>query len=74
MPGQHDMHKHQIAVKFPHRVWRQIEKAAEKKDMTPGEYIRYVVTEAVDSVELMPNDIRLIADRIEEALKKGKMV
>ena len=42
--------------------------------MTPGEYIRYVVTEAVDSVELMPNDIRLIADRIEEALKKGKMV
>ena len=25
MAGQHKLHNHQIAVKFPHQVWRQIE-------------------------------------------------
>ncbi len=74
MPGQHDTHKHQIAVKFPHRVWRQIEKSAAKKDMTPGEYIRYVVTNEVDAVRLTADDSRLIAERISEAEKKGRMV
>ena len=25
MAGQHNLHNHQIAIKFPHPVWRQIE-------------------------------------------------
>ena len=74
MAGKHDIHKHQIAVKFPHRVWRQIEKAAEPKAMTPGEYIRFVVGNEVDSIPLTSEDARIIADRIAEAEQKGKMV
>ncbi len=30
MAGQHNLHNHQIALKFPHQVWRQIEIDAEK--------------------------------------------
>ncbi len=74
MSNQHDLQKHQIAVKFHHRVWRQIEIAATARQMKPGEYIRFVVSEAVDSVELTPDDAQLIADRIREAHEKGKMV
>lgn len=74
MAGQHDTHKHQIAVKFPHRVWRQIEKAAATKDMTPGEYIRFVVGREVDAIPLTAEDAQIIATRIAEAEKKGKMI
>lgn len=74
MAGQHDTHKHQIAVKFPHRIWRQIEKAAEPKDMTPGEYIRFVVGNEVDSIPLTAEDAQIIADRIASAEQKGRMV
>lgn len=74
MAGQHDTHKHQIAVKFHHRVWRQIEKAAESKGMSPGEYIRFVVGREVDAIPLTAEDAQIIADRIADAEKKGKMV
>lgn len=74
MPSQHDTSKHQIAVKFPHQVWRQIEKAAEGHTMKPGEYIRWVISREVEAIELTPEDAQLIADRIREAKEKGTMV
>lgn len=74
MPSQHDPSKHQIAVKFPHRVWRQIEKSADVHAMTPSQYIRWVVTSDVEAVELTPEDAQLIADRIKAAKAKGGMV
>lgn len=74
MPSQHDLHKHQIAIKFPHRVWRQIEIAAEGQQMSPSEYIRYNVTRDVDSIPLTAKDARIIAERIAKAEEKGKMV
>jgi len=43
MGGVHDKGKHQIAIKFPHRLFRQIEKAAAAHDWTAGEYIRNVI-------------------------------
>lgn len=74
MSSQHDLHKHQIAVKFPHRIWRQIEIAASARQMVPGEFIRFVVSEKVDNVELTAADAQLIADRIRDAQQKGRMV
>lgn len=74
MPSMHDPSKHQIAVKFPHRVWRQIEIAAKTHSMTPGEYIRWVVGREVDAIELTAEDAQLIADRIRAAKAKGGMV
>ena len=74
MAGQHDTDKHQISVKFHHRVWRQIEKAAALKGMTPGEYIRFVVGREVDAIPLTAEDAQIIADRIAAAEKKGQMV
>lgn len=74
MSGQHDRHMHQIAVKFHHKTWRQIEKEAEEHKMTPGQYIRFVVSEEVANTPLTAEDAQLIADRIKEAEMKGKMV
>lgn len=74
MSSQHDKRKHQIAVKIPHRVWRQIEKAAENHKMKPSQFIRWVLTEEVDSIELTAKDAMIIARRIREAEKKGRMV
>lgn len=74
MSSQHDRKKHQIAVKFSHRVWRQIEIAAELREMTPGQYIRWVVTESVDNIELTSEDAELIAERIRKAEIEGRMV
>ena len=74
MAGQHDLHKHQIAVKFPHRIWRQIELMAEARQMTPSEYIRFTVSSNVDAQTLTAEDAQLIADRIKLAEQKGKMV
>lgn len=74
MSGQHDLHKHQIAVKFHHRVWRQIEKSARLHRMKPGEYIRWVVADRVDAVRLTARDAQIIADRIATAEGRGKMV
>lgn len=74
MANQHDLSKHQIAVKFPHSVWRQIEIAAAERKMTPGEYIRWVVGREVDAVELTPEDAQLIADRIKAAKSAGRMI
>lgn len=74
MAGVHDTDKHQISVKFHHRIWRQIEKGAEDRHMTPGEYIRWVVSQNVESVTLSAADAQIIANRIAEAEAKGKMV
>lgn len=74
MPSQHDLQKHQIAVKFPHHTWRQVEIAASQRQMSPSEYIRHVVTEKVNAVELTAEDAQIIADRIREAREKGKMI
>lgn len=74
MPSRHDRHKHQIAVKIPHRIWRQIEIAAMDRRMTASEYIRHVVAEAVDSIPLTAEDAQIIAQRIAEAERKGRMV
>ena len=74
MAGQHNLHNHQIAVKFPHQIWRQIEIDSAKREMTPGEYIRWVTSRAVESIPLSADDAQIIADRIKEAEQKGKMV
>ena len=74
MPSKHDIHMHQIAVKFHHKTWRQIEKEAEERKMTPGQYIRFVVSEEVAAVDLTAEDAQLIADRIKDAEQKGRMV
>lgn len=74
MAGQHDPSKHQIAVKFPHQVWRQIELAANERKMTPGEYIRWVVGREVEAIELSPEDAQLIANRIKAAKEAGRMM
>ena len=74
MANQHKLSNHQIAVKFPHQVWRRIEKAARANGMTPGQYIRLVVGREVELIDLTPEDAQLIADRIKEAHKRGKMV
>ena len=74
MAGVHDTDKHQISVKFHHRVWRQIEKGADERHMKPGEYIRWVVTQNVESTPLSAADAQIIANRIAEAEAKGKMV
>ena len=74
MSNQHDLSKHQIAVKFPHHVWRQIEIAASERRMKPGEYIRWVVGRNVEAVELTPQDAQLIADRIAQAKKLRRMI
>lgn len=74
MANQHKLSNHQIAVKFPHQVWRQIELSAHDHKMSPGEYIRWVVGREVEAVELSPEDALLIATRIKTAKEKGKMV
>lgn len=74
MPSQHDLHNHQIAVKFPHPVWRQIEKCAEESEMTPGQYIRDVVTLRVADVPLTADDARIIQERLAAAEREGRMV
>ncbi len=74
MASQHDKKKHQIAVKFSHPVWRQIEKAADIHRMTPGQFIRWEITERVHSVELTSKDALIIARRIRRAEKEGRMV
>ena len=74
MPGQHDKKKHQIAVKFPHPVWRQVEKAAAAENgKDPSQFIRDVVTLRVANVELDANDAQIIADRIAAAEREGRM-
>ena len=73
MPSQHDLHKHQIAVKFPHKVWRQIEKRAESANLTPGQFIRDVITLRVASEPLTAADAALIAERIAQAEETGRM-
>ncbi len=72
MPRQHDQEKHQISVKFLHPIWRQIEKAAEERKMKPGEFVRWVVTREVESVELTEEDAQLVLERIKQAKSKGK--
>lgn len=74
MASQHDRKKHQIAVKFSHPVWRRIEIAAERHKMTPGQFIRWNMTEIVDSIELTAKDALIIAQRIRKAEKEGRMV
>lgn len=74
MSNQHDLGKHQIAIKFPHRVWRQIEIAANDHKMKPGEYIRWVVGREVDAIDLTAEDAQIIADRIKTAKERGRMV
>ena len=74
MANHHDRKKHQIAIKFSHRVWRQIEIAAEQRKMTPGQFIRWLVTEGVDSIELNSEDAEIIAERIRRAELQGRMV
>lgn len=74
MAGVHDTDKHQISIKFHHRIWRQIQKAAEAHQMTPGEYIRWVIVRETEKVKLTAEDARIIAERIAEAEAKGKMV
>lgn len=73
MSGHHDLKKHQISIKFPHQVWRQVEKAASQENKAPGVYIRDIITLRVAEIPLTSQDARMIADRIEEAEKKGKM-
>ena len=73
MPSQHDLHKHQIAVKFPHPVWRQIEKCAKRQNKTPSEFIRDELTLAVANTPLTAEDAQLIADRIKLAKETGRM-
>lgn len=74
MAGQHSLSNHQITIKFPHPIWRQIELEAADHHMTEGEYIRWKTTQAVESRELTPEDAMIIASRIAEAHEKGKMV
>lgn len=74
MASQHDKKKHQIAVKLPHRIWRQVEIAAEQRKMTPGQFIRWVVSESVDKIELTSEDAEIIAERIRKAEIEGRMV
>lgn len=74
MPGKHDLNKHQIAVKFTHQVWRQIEKAAAaEKGKTPGEFIRDQITLVVGNIELTSEDLMLIASRVKAAESEGRM-
>ena len=74
MPGQHSLKNHQIAVKFSHQVWRQIEKAAAADHgKEPGVYIRDVVTVAVGNIELTAEDAEIIASRLRAAEKEGRM-
>lgn len=73
MPSQHDLHKHQIAVKFPHPVWRQIEKCAEQQNKSPGVFIRDELTLKVANTPLSAEDAQIIADRIKKAQQEGRM-
>ena len=73
MPSQHDLHKHQIAVKFSHQVWRKIEKCAERQHKTPSEFIRAEITRTVADSPLSVEDAQLIADRIKLAKQNGRM-
>jgi hypothetical protein len=73
MPNQHDPHNHQIAIKFPHPVWRQIEICAEAQHKTPGVYIRDELTLHVANTPLTAEDAQIIADRIKTAQKTGKL-
>lgn len=73
MPSQHDPHNHQIAVKFPHPVWRQIEKCAEAQHKSPGVFIRDELTLKVANTPLTAEDAQLIADRIKKAQETGRM-
>lgn len=73
MPNQHNLHNHQIAVKFPHPVWRQIEKRADESRLTPGQYIRDVVTLQVADVPLTAADAKIIAERLAAAEHAGRM-
>lgn len=73
MSGQHNLHNHQISVKFPHPVWRQIEKCAEEQHKSPGVFIRDELTLKVANTPLSAEDAQLIADRIKMAQKAGRM-
>ena len=74
MPNQHDLSKHQLAVKFPHHMWRQIEIASQERKMKPGEFVRWVVGREVEAIELTAEDAQIIADRIKAAVQSGRMV
>lgn len=74
MSGQHDLHNHQIAIKWSHYSWRKIEKKSAEHKMKVSEFIRWCVEEKISSVQLTAEDAQLIADRIKNAQQKGKMV
>lgn len=74
MSNQHDLSKHQISIKFPHEMWRQIEKAAADRKMSPGEYIRDAVYREVKTVELTAEDLAMIDGRVKKAKKNGRML
>lgn len=42
--------------------------------MKPSEYIRFVVGNEVDSIPLTSEDAQIIANRIADAERKGRMV
>lgn len=74
MAGQHDLHNHQISVKYPQATWRRIEIDAAAHGMKPGEYIRWVTSERVANIPLSADDAQIVADRIRQAEALGKMV
>lgn len=64
MAGVHDKENHQIAIKFPQELFRKIEiKAAERK-MSPGQYIRFELSESLLRMKLSDADLKLVAERI----------
>lgn len=63
-PNVHSVYKHCFAVQIPEPLYRQIEKLADKENVTVTEYIVRLVREAAAKVELTAEDDRIIDERV----------
>jgi len=64
MAGIHSKENHQIAIKFPHELFRKIELKAAEMHMSPGQYIRFELNEKLLNMKLSARDLELVAKRI----------
>jgi|GEM_PF-5476468 len=64
MAGIHNKANHQITIKFPQELFRKIEVKALERNMTPGQYIRFEMSELLYKTKLSQKDLEVVAKRI----------
>lgn len=70
--------KRVLSVRISREFYRRLQKEAEKRLMKFNEFVRYIVYEATENVELTKDDYKVIDSErkrdLAKAIKKGKKV